>query len=107
MPTKTAVNPQNKKDDNELPYSLYEVSHSDENKHAATTFLHCTNKRTFSVGETGYCDSGELLLAEWRGEQLCALYKANVVGDKVKIGRCIKGGGNASEISLSQVTDHR
>lgn len=96
-----------KKDDNELPYSLYEVSHSDENKHAAVVFLHCVGGRTFATGETGYCHSGELLLAEWGGEQLRALYRAEVIGDKVKTTKCIKGWGNTTEVSMSVVTDQR
>ena len=96
-----------KKYDNKLPYSLYEVSYSDENKHAATVFLHCVGGRTFATGETGYCDSGELLLAEWGDNKLKALYKASVVGDKVKTTGCIKGFGGTTEIPMSVVTDHR
>jgi len=88
-------------------YSLYRVSYSDENKHAATVFLHCVGGRTFATGEAGYCESGELLLAEWGEDTLSALYKAEVVENTVRTKQCIKGWGRTLEVPLSIVTDHR
>jgi len=97
-----------KNEGNELPYSLYSVSSSEENKHADTVFIHCNNGRTFATGYTGYSDPGELLLAEWDGENLGALYKVKEIkGNKVLTSGCVKGSGSAKEIPLSQITDHR
>jgi hypothetical protein len=96
----------------ELPYSLFQVLRSDENKHADVVFLHTTSKNVFSVCLSGYQDTGDLLLAEWSSNgKLGALYEAKEVTKKeVLLGRCLKNRddyGILNRVKLSLVEDLR
>lgn len=96
-----------KGEDNTLPFTLYAVESSEENKHANTTFLFCTNRRMFAVANDGYCQIGQLLLAEWEGDKLKALSQASIRGSSVVATRCIKGSTTNTAVPMTKVTDRR
>jgi hypothetical protein len=91
----------------ESSFSLYKVVRSEEFKRAKTVLIHCTNGRSFVTSEAGSCRSGDIILGEWSGDKLLALYRARVVDNTVRVGGCIVGFGSVIEVPLSQVTDHR
>jgi hypothetical protein len=94
-------------DANRRPFTLYAVQRCEENTHANTTFIFCTNDRMFAVTNEGYCTAGEPLIAQWEGDKLKALCRA-VVGKKtVRVGVCLKGATDETEVPLTKINDRR